>query len=288
MRRTILAALLMTCVMSAMLAVGASADFDAGAWINVISREDGSGTRGAFIELFGVQVKGEDGGKKDMTSEEAQIANQTEVMLSAVAGDPSAIGYVSLGSMNDAVKALDIDGAKATTGGVKDGSNKIVRPFNIATQGEPGGVTKDFIGFILSAEGQKVVGDNGYISVSDHAAAYAGSMPAGKVVVAGSSSVAPIMEKLREAYLNVNPNVQVEVQMSDSTTGMTAAMDGSCDIGMASRELTEKESRQLSATVIAQDGIAVIVNPQNPIAGATKEQIRKVFVGEITTWVDVQ
>ena len=256
--------------------------------ITVVSREDGSGTRGAFIELMEIQEKNADGSKVDKTTKEAVIVNKTDIMLTSVAGDEYAIGYVSLGSLNDSVKALAIDGAEATAANVKNGSYKVARPFNIVTKGEASGLAKEFIDFIMSAEGQQVVEKSGYIKVDDNAPAFAGTNPSGKISVAGSSSVAPVMEKLREAYLAINPNASIEVQQSDSTAGMTAAMEGTCDIGMASRELKEAEAAVLTPLAIANDGIAVIVSPQNPATGMTKEQVKAVFTGEAELWSDAQ
>ena len=255
--------------------------------ITVVSREDGSGTRGAFVELMGVEVKGEDGSKKDMTTEEAVIANSTDVVMQNVASDKNAIGYISLGSLNDTVKAVTIDGAAPSVETIKDGSYKVSRPFYIATKGEVSEITQDFISFILSAEGQEVVGSS-YIKVDDAAPAYAGTKPEGKIVVAGSSSVTPVMEKLAEAYKAVNDKATIEIQMSDSTSGMTAAMDGTCDIGMASRELKDSEAEALTGTVIAMDGIAIIVNNENAVDGLTVEQVNGIYTGEITSWADVK
>lgn len=259
-------------------------NFNTSRAINVISREEGSGTRGAFIELFGVEQKNAEGKKIDLTTLEAAITNSTSVMLTSVAGDAYAIGYVSLGSLNDTVKALEIDGAAATAENIKNGSYKIARPFNIATKGEASEAAKDFIGFILSAEGQAVVADHGYIAL-DNAPAFSGGQASGKLVIAGSSSISPIMEKLTEAYALVNPNVKIEMQTSDSTTGMTSAIDGICDIGMASRELKESElSAGLTPTVICRDGIAVIVNLGNPLAGLGAEQVMNIYTGEAVKW----
>lgn len=255
--------------------------------ITVVSREDGSGTRGAFIELFGVEVKADDSTKKDMTTKEAIIANKTDVMLTNIAGDPNAIGYVSLGSLNDTVKALSIDGVAASAENIKSGAYPIARPFIIATKGEASGLAADFIGFILSKEGQEVIG-GGYIAIDDNAPAYIGTRPTGKITVAGSSSVTPIMEKLKEAYLVLNPNATIEIQMSDSTAGMTGAIDGTCDIGMASRELKESELAELTGTPIALDGISVIVNTQNPVDGLTSQQVHSIFTGETTAWDTLQ
>lgn len=256
---------------------------NAGEAINVISREDGSGTRGAFIELFGVEEKDADGNKVDNTTEEATIANSTEIVLSNVASDPNAIGYVSLGSLNDKVKALKIDGAEAIVDNIKSGTYKISRPFNIATNGTPSDAAQDFINYILSSEGQKVVEDAGYIASVDNAEAYANSGVKGKVVIAGSSSVTPVMEKLKEAYEKVNTDVEIEINQSDSTTGLQAAMDGTADIGMASRELKDSEN-SLTPTVIAIDGIAVIVNNDNAADDMTADQIKAIFTGETTNW----
>ena len=266
----------------------ATADFDTEEDISVYSREDGSGTRGAFIELFGVEEKDANGEKIDNTTEDATITNNTSVMMTGVAGDDYAIGYVSLGSLNDTVKALKIDGVEPTVENIKSDSYKVYRPFNIATKGEVSEAAQDFIDYILSAEGQQIVSDEGYITVDDAAPAFAGGQASGSVTVAGSSSVSPVMEKLAEAYMKLNGNVKIEIQTSDSTTGMTSAMDGVCDIGMASRELKDTETAELTATVIAQDGIAVVVNNNNPIDNLTKDQVKIIYVGETTSWSEVE
>lgn len=267
----------------------AAGDFDADEFISVISREDGSGTRGAFIELFGVEQKDADGNKVDNTTEEAIITNNTEVMLTTVAGSEYAIGYVSLGSLNDSVKAVPIDGVEPSVEGIKDGSYAIARPFNIATKDGLSDVAQDFVNFIMSADGQSIIEGKGYIPVNDAAEAFESNGAEGKVVVAGSSSVTPVMEKLQEAYLAINPNANIEIQQSDSSTGMTAAADGTCDIGMASRELKDSELEAgLTPTVIAMDGIAVIVNQDNPTENLTSEQVMNIYTGEVTTWSEVQ
>ena len=263
-----------------------SSDWDSSNDITIISREDGSGTRGAFIELFGIEEK-KDGEKVDMTTDDAQITNSTSVMLTTVAGDDYAIGYVSLGSLNDAVKALKIDGEEATEQNIKDGKYKICRPFNIATKkGADNEVAKDFIAYIMSKEGQQVISDNGYIG-DDSAEAYAGSKPSGKAVVGGSSSVSPVMEKLIEAYKKVNTGAEIELQTTDSTTGMTSAIDGSYDIGMASRELQDEEKDKLDSQVIATDGIAVIVNKNNTTDELSSDQVKTIYTGDATTWDEV-
>ena len=253
--------------------------------ISVYSREDGSGTRGAFVELFGIEEKDASGEKVDMTTTSASITNSTSVMMTSVSGDERGIGYISLGSLNDTVKALKIDGAEATAENVKSGTYKIARPFNIATKDDVSDVTQDFINFIMSADGQKVIEDNGYIAVEDSAASYTASGKSGKIVVAGSSSISPVMEKLSEAYKALNPDVTIEVQTSDSTTGMTT--EGTCDIGMASRELKDSEiSGGLKPTVIAQDGIAVIVNKGASIDELSSEQVKAIYTGEVAKWED--
>ena len=261
---------------------GASGD------ITIVSREDGSGTRGAFIELLGIEEKDANGNKVDNTTEDAKITNSTSVMMTTVEGDVNAIGYISLGSLNETVTALKVDGAEATPENILSGTYKVVRPINIATKSEISDAAKDFINFIMSKEGQAVVEENGYIAVGDQPA-YEAAGVSGKIVVAGSSSVTPVMEKLKEAYVAVNKDVEIEVQQSDSTTGMQSAIDGLCDIGMASRELKDSEtSAGLSATVIAQDGIAVIVNNESGIKELTSEQIKAIYTGEVTAWEDVK
>lgn len=265
----------------------ASTDFDSSQLINAVSREDGSGTRGAFIELFGVEQKDADGKKVDMTTEDAFITNNTSVMLTTVAGDPYAIGYVSLGSLGDTVKAVNVDGVEATAENIKNGTYKISRPFNVATKDTVSEVSQDFIAFILSPDGQAIVEASGYIS-AEQGAAYSPSGKEGKIVIAGSSSVTPVMEKLKEGYLALNPNVEIEIQQSDSTTGMTSAIDGICDIGMASRELKDSElEKGLKPTVIAMDGIAVIVSQENPLNDITSEQVKSIFTGETTEWSEL-
>ena len=266
-----------------LMASAAVAEFDAGKQIDVISREDGSGTRGAFVELTGVEQK-IDGKKVDMTTEDAQITNNTAVMMTTVAGDTYAIGYISLGSLNDSVKAVKVAGVEATAENVKSGAYKVARPFNIAWKEDAlSDAGKDFIAYILSSEGQAIVNANGYVG-SDDAAAYEAAGVTGKVVVAGSSSVSPVMEKLAEAYMAANANVEIEIQTSDSTTGMTSAMEGACEIGMASRELKEAEAAELESTAIAMDGIAVIVNNENPVENLSLEQIGTIYTGETTVW----
>lgn len=261
-------------------------DFDTSSDITVLSREDGSGTRGAFIELFGIEVTNDDGEKEDMTTVDATITNNTEVMMSTVAGNPYAIGYCSLGSLNDSIKAVQIDGVDATTENVAAGTYAVARPFNIVVQDDVSEVTQDFINYILSADGQAIVEEEGYIAAAD-GEAFTTDAPSGKIAVAGSSSVSPVMEKLKEGYMEVNPNAAIEVQTSDSTTGVTSAIEGTCDIGMASRELKEEETG-VSAIKIAIDGIAVIVNNDNPISNLTSDIVNKIFTGEITSWSDVQ
>lgn len=264
-----------------------ASDFDSSQSIGVITREEGSGTRGAFVELFGIEQKNDAGEKVDYTTDAAEVTNSTSVMMTTVAGDPYAIGYISLGSLNDTVKAVSIDGAAPSVATVSSGEYKIARPFNIATKEGLSDVAQDFIDFIMSADGQAVIEENGYIKVSD-APAYAGKMDSGKIVVSGSSSVTPVMEKLREAYLAKNAGVTIEVQQSDSSTGMSNTIDGACDIGMASRDLKDSETEKgLSATVIAMDGIAVIVNNGSPVSELSSEQVKSIYMGEAYAWSDL-
>ena len=254
--------------------------------ITLIPREAGSGTRGAFVELFGVEEE-VDGEKVDNTTTDATVTNNTSVMLSTVAQDPNAIGYVSLGSLSDDVKAVKIDGAEATAENIENGTYKVSRPFNIVTKDGLSDVAQDFINFIMSTQGQEVVADEGYIPV-DTTTEYAASGLSGTVTVSGSSSVSPVMEKLSESYQELNPDVKVELQTSDSTTGVSNAVEGISDIGMASRELKDSETSQgVTATVIATDGIAVIVSNDNSVEDLTTDQVKQIFTGEITSWDEV-
>ena len=261
--------------------------FDTAQDIAVFTREDGSGTRGAFIELTGVEQKDADGKKVDMTTEAAAVQSSTNGVMTAVANDPTAIGYISLGSLNDTVKAVTVDGVKAGADTVKDGSYTLARPFNIVTNGDATDpVAVDFIAYCLSADGQALATDKGYIGSEGEA--FTSAQPAGKIVVGGSSSVAPLMEKLVEAYKTVNPNAEIEHLTTDSTTGVSGALDGSYTIGLASRELKDSETEAgAKATVLAMDGIAVVVNPENPIENLTVDQIKSIYVGEVTTWDEV-
>ncbi|MEN2773985.1 substrate-binding domain-containing protein [Acetivibrio clariflavus] len=254
--------------------------------IVVVSREEGSGTRGAFIELFGIEEKDSNGNKVDKTTDEATVVNSTSVVMTTVAGNKNSIGYISLGSLNDTVKAVKVDGVEPTVENIKNNTYKVFRPFNIATRDDISELAQDFISFILSSDGQKVVEENSYIAASEKGP-YSSTKPSGKIVIAGSSSVTPLMEKLKEAYLKVNTNAEIEIQASDSTTGMKLAMEGTCDIGMASRELKESELKKLKPTVIAMDGLVVIVNKENPVSNLTSDQIKGIFKGEITSWNEV-
>lgn len=291
MRKKVLlmAVVLLTAAILAGCGEQTKAGFNLESEIGVLSREDGSGTRGAFVELLGIEQKNAVGEKVDYTTNQAVITNSSAVMLTTVSGDWYAIGYISLGSLNDTVKAVNIDGVKPTVENVKNGSYKVARPFNIATKGDLSPAAQDFISFVMSAEGQQVIADNGYISVEEGATAFTGSQPQGKLVIAGSSSVTPVMEKLKEAYQAYNPDLNVEVQQSDSSTGMADTIDGSCDIGMASRDLKESELAQgLQAQTIALDGIVVIVNPENPVVDLSAAQVKEIFMGNLTNWSEVQ
>ena len=259
--------------------------------ISVVSREDGSGTRGAFVELTGVEEKDADGNKVDNTTPDAIISNSTEIVMTTVAGNEASIGYISLGSLNDTVKGVKVDDVEPTAENINNGTYQLSRPFNIVTKGsaaETSEAAQDFINFIMSTDGQKVISDNGYIEV-ENSGAFSSNGASGKIVIAGSSSVTPVMEKLTEAYKAVNGNVEIEVQESDSTTGINSTADGTCDIGMASRDLDESETANgLESTAIAMDGIVVIVNNNNDVEGLTKDQINDIFRGNITDWSEVK
>lgn len=255
--------------------------------ITVATREPGSGTRGAFIELFSIEKKDADGNKVDHTTEEANVNQSTSIMMTMVSGEENAIGYISLGSYNDTVKAVKINGVEASVANVKAGSYEVARPFLIATKENVSDVTKDFINFILSVDGQNIVKDNGYIT-NDDQQAFTTSGAEGKIVIAGSSSVTPVMDKLQEAYKKINKNADIELLQSDSTTGITAAIEGTCDIGMASRELKDTEtSGGIHGTVIATDGIVVIVNNNNSIDNLTKDQVKSIYTGEVKEWSEL-
>ena len=262
-----------------------AAKFDASKTISVVTREEGSGTRDAFTELTGVLVKDGDN-KTDTTTTSAVTINSTEAVITNVKDNEAAIGYISLGSLNDTVKALKIGGVEATADNVKSGDYAVSRPFNIAYKGELSDVAQDFVDYIMSSDGQKIVSDNGYVTVSENAA-YSGKKPSGKISVAGSSSVSPVMEKLAEAYQKVNTNAKVEIQTSDSSAGMQSAMGGTCDIGMASRDLKDEEKSALKVETIAKDGIAVIVNNANTCDDLTLDQVKSIYTGETTVWSDI-
>lgn len=257
--------------------------------ISVLTREEGSGTRGAFIELLGIEEKNAEGKKVDKTIDTAETTNSTSVMITTVQGNKAAIGYISLGSLDKSkVKALKVDDAEATTDNVKNGEYKVSRPFNIATKGDTTGVASDFIKFILSADGQAVVEKNGYIS-EGNTGAYKASGQKGKITIGGSSSVTPVMEKLKEAYVKVNPDVTIDVQQNDSSSGMKGAIDGIYDIGMASRDVKDSEKEAgLNSIKIALDGIAVIVNKDNTLDSITSEQIKNIYTGSLTKWSEIK
>ena len=269
----IVLALVLTCAVA----------FAAEGTITVMSREDGSGTRGAFVELTGVEQD-----DVDMTTVDAVITNSTAVMLTSVAGDPAAIGYVSMGSLNETVKAVSVDGNAATVEGIKDGSYTLARPFVVTTYGEVGEIAQDLLNYIMSAEGQAILNEEGYIAIDDAAEAYTAAGVSGEITVGGSSSVTPVMEKLAEAYMALNPDVTVIVQQSDSTTGVTGTIEGTVDLGMASRALkAEEEEQGVVGTTIAMDGIAVIVNLENDTENLTTEQIMNIYTGAITDWSEL-
>lgn len=263
---------------------GSSEDSGASGKINVLTREEGSGTRGAFIELFGI----EDENKVDQTIKSAEVTNSTAVMLQTVAGDESSVGYISLGSLNDSVKALKVDGVEPSVDAVKSGDYKVSRPLNIVIGKKTDAASKDFINFIMSKEGQAVVEKEGFVK-EDTDKEYKKADVSGKISVAGSSSVTPLMEKLVEAYKEANPNVKVEVQESDSTTGITSAAKGVCNIGMASRDLKDEETKEdVKTTEIARDGIAVIVNKANNIEKISSDSVKSIYTGKLENWEDVK
>ena len=295
-------------LLAASSSVFAAPKFNSKKQINVISREDGSGTRGAFIELFGIEKKDANGKKVDYTTDEAAITNSTAVMLTSVAGDSYAIGYVSLGSLNDSVKAVKIEGAVPSVENINNGTYKISRPFNVAVKESLSDAARDFLNYILCEDGQKIVSANKYIKVVSplrqssgqadsttvnscstiDVSSYTSSKPSGKIVVAGSSSVSPLMEKLIESYKFVNPNVKIELQTSDSTTGVTNTINGMCDIGLSSRSLKDSEKAQgVKEVTIAVDGIAVVVNKANPVENLTKAQVEAIFTGEAGKWSEI-
>lgn len=277
--KRIFALILGTVIMAATLASCGNSGSDT---ITVVSREDGSGTRSAFVELMGILQD-----DKDMTYERAEISNSTSVVMSTVAGNANAIGYISLGSLNDSVKAVNVDGVEATVDNIKSGSYKVSRPFNIATKDDLSDLAKDFINFILSTDGQAIVAED-YIAL-DATESYTPSGLTGKITLAGSTSVSPLMEQLAAAYKELNPDVTIEIQQSGSSAGIQSAIEGVCDIGMASREIKEDEiNAGLTPTVIALDGIAVIVNNDNEVSDLTSEQIKNIYTGEVTSWSDVK
>ncbi|HCU07433.1 MAG TPA: phosphate ABC transporter substrate-binding protein [Clostridiales bacterium] len=290
MMKKMIGTVLVLAMVFGLAACGGGEETDGGqkpSMISVVSREEGSGTRGAFIELVGIEEKDAEGNKIDKTSEMAEISNSTSVVLATVMGNKRAIGYISLGSMNDDIKALAIDGAAATVDNIKSGTYSIARPFHLATLGAASPAVADFLAFAMSAQGQAVVEENGYISAGA-GSDYQASGAAGKVRIAGSSSVTPVMEKIKEAYVALNPSADIQIQQSDSTTGMTSAIEGICDIGMASRNLKDSELEAgLEPLVMAMDGIAVIVNLENPVNGMTLEQVKSVFIGETTDWNEI-
>lgn len=287
MKKKLLSVLTALTLAVGMIGCGGSNGFNTDEEISIITREDGSGTRGAFIELFGIEKKNEEGNKIDHTTDAASITNSTSVMMTTVESDLHAIGYISLGSLNDTVKAVQIDGVTASVENIKNGSYSIYRPFNIAVKEGLSDVAQDFINYILSAEGQAVIEGAGYITVSQNGA-FASNGASGKITVAGSSSVSPVMQKLKEAYLTVNVNAEIEILTSDSSTGMSNAIEGICDIGMASRAVKDSEKEKgLTEITIANDGVAVIVNKENPVESMTKSQVEQIYTGTVSNWSDI-
>lgn len=283
MKKIITVALILTMVFT-MAACGASntdGEGEGGSPITVVSREDGSGTRGAFTELMGIMVD-----DVDNTTPNAEISQSTSVVMATVAGNKNAIGYVSLASLDDSVKAIKVDGVEATVDNIKAGTYPVSRPFLVVTNDKLNDLTKDFIGFIMSSEGQAVIAEDGCIAIDDEAASYeTKSGLKGKIAVGGSTSVAPVMQKLADAYKAINPDVEIEIQQTGSGAGITATIEGAVDLGMSSRELKDDEkAKGIEGMTIAMDGIAVIVNKENTAEDLTSEQIRQIFTGEVTEW----
>ena len=270
-------------MMFSLASCGGGGDSAGGEDITVVSREEGSGTRDAFTELTGVLAD-----DVDNTVDTAEISNSTSVVIQSVAGNSAAIGYISLGSLDDSVKAVQVDGVDATVENVTSGDYKLQRPFNIVTNGEVGELPQDFINFIMSADGQAIIEEEGYIKINDSAEAYEPSGLEGTITLAGSTSVSPVMEVLADEYKALNSGVTIEIQQTGSGAGIQSTIEGVCDIGMASRELEDEEAAEgLTSQAIALDGIAVIVNSENSVDNLTTEQIRQIFTGEITNWADV-
>lgn len=247
--------------------------------ISVISREEGSGTRDAFVEATGVMAD-----DIDNTTAAATIMNGTDQVMTAVADDLNAIGYISLGSLNDTVTAVSVDGVEATEENVASGDYAISRPFNIVYQGELEGIVADFHDFIFSEEGQAIVLDEGFVQAKADAEAYAGDgSQSGSITIVGSTSVSPVMEKLAEAYEELNSGVQINITSNGSSAGVKAATDGTADLGMASRALADDET-DVTAEPIAVDGVAVIVNPENGVSDLSLATVASIFTGETTDW----
>ena len=287
--KLILLILICTAAAFVLMGCGGEREFDETRKITTVAREPGSGTRGAFIDLFQLEYRGPEGTRKDLTTINAIVANKTDVTITSIAGDKHAIGYISVGSLNSLVKAVSIDGVEATVANVLNGTYKTKRSFLIATKDEPSDLALDFIDYILSKEGQAEVRKNNYVPAVEQAADYSGDKPGGRVVISGSSSVNPVMEKLKESYAIINPNGRIEIQVTDSTAGLNSLLNGTCDIAMTSRDLTETEKARMNPPIlIASDGIAVIVNNDNPYDQLSSEQIRQIFIGEITHWNELQ
>lgn len=255
--------------------------------ITVVSREEGSGTRDGFTELMGIKVD-----DVDNTTSAAEISNSTSVVMTTVAGNANAIGYISLGSLNDTVKAVKVDGVEATVENILADEYPIYRPFNIVTNSnnDLSALAQDFITFIMSKQGQDIITEEGYISEAESPAEYTQQNGlSGRIVLAGSTSVSPVMEVLADAYKEMYPEVEIEIQQTGSGAGITSTIEGACDIGMASRAIKDEELAEgLEPTQIALDGIAVVVNNDNSVEDLTSDQIRAIFTGETTSWDDVQ
>ena len=263
----------------------AAGDFDVATDIHVITREDGSGTRGAFSEIANIVDENGD----DAITQSATVQNGTSAVMQGVAGDVYAIGYISLGSLDNSVKAVNVNGIEATPENIMSGDYEVARNFNVAYGGELSEVAQDFWDFMFSAQAQELVAEEGYVSVDTEATEYEAKALAGDITIVGSTSVQPIMERMAQAYREYNPDVVIDITAPGSGAGVTAAIDGTADIGMASRELSDEEQAQLSETAaIAVDGIAVILHLDNITEDLSLEDISGIYSGDITTWDAVQ
>lgn len=255
--------------------------------ITVISREEGSGTRASFVELFDIYSKTTSGKIYDATTDYADITQSSGVMLTSVSTNRYAIGYLSVNALNDSIRAVSIDGVEPTTDNIKNGNYKVARSFNIAVKDELSAVSKDFISYIKSSIGREIIEKSGYVAVLE-GDEYVTKKLSGKITVNGSSSVSPIMETLAEEYMKLNSKVKIEINISDSSTGITSAINGNCDIGMSSRTINQSElNKGIKSIEIAKDGIAVIVNKYNTVKNLSSSAVNSIYRGDCLRWIDI-